>query len=116
MAGYEDEAAFDEFRQEFDLRKIAGDITAPYMVVAGEADQLSPIQYTHELFDLIEAPKRLVVYQDANHSIANASSAELGEGRESLVYDWLRDRVDGKEATSERVLVDSRGTLNASPY
>ena len=58
----------------------------------------------------------MVVYQDANHSIANASSAELGESRESLVYDWLRDRVDGKQATSERVLVDSRGHWNASPY
>ena len=116
MAGYEDEDAFDKFRLEFDLRKIAREITAPYMIVAGEADQLSPIQYTYELFDLIEAPKRLVVYQDANHSIGNASSAELGESRESLVYDWLRDRVDGTRATSERVLVDNRGNWNASPY
>jgi dienelactone hydrolase len=116
MAGYEDEDAFDEFRQEFDLRKIARDITAPYMIVAGEADQLSPIQYTYELFDLIDAPKRLVVYQDADHSMGNASSGDLGEGRESLVYDWLRDRVDGKPVTSERVMVDSRGHMNATPY
>ena len=116
MAGYEDEDSFDEFRQEFDLRKFAKDITAPYMIVAGEADQLSPIQHTYELFDLIEAPKRLVVYQDANHSIGNASSAELGESRESLVYDWLHDRVNGKLATSERVLVDSRGNSNSSPF
>jgi len=116
MAGYEDEDAFDEFRQEFDLRKVAGDITAPYMIVAGEADQLSPIQYTYELFDLIRAPRQLVVYQDANHSIGNASSAELGESRDSLVYDWLRDRVDGKEFTSERVLIDSRGHRNARPF
>ena len=86
------------------------------MIVAGEADQLSPIQHTYELFDLIKAPKRLVVYQDANHSVANASSAELGESRESLVYDWLRDRVDDKPVNSERVLVDSRGAMNATPY
>ncbi len=116
MAGYEDEDAFDEFRQEFDLRKVARDITAPYMIVAGEADQLSPIQYTYELFDLIEAPKRLVVYQDADHSMGNASSGELGENRDSLVYDWLRDRVDGKQATSERILVDSRGDMISRPY
>jgi len=116
MAGFEDEDAFDEFRQEFDLRKIAGNIAAPYMIVAGDADQLSPIHHTYELFDLIKAPKRLVVFEDANHSIANASSAALGENRESLVYDWLRDRVDGKPATSERVLVDSRGIMHATPY
>lgn len=116
MAGYEDEDAFDEFRQEFDLRKIAGDITAPYMIVAGEADQLSPIQHTYELFDLIEAPRQLVVYQDADHSIGNASSAELGPARDSLVYDWLRDRVDGKPLTSERILIDNRGDRIVRPF
>jgi dipeptidyl aminopeptidase/acylaminoacyl peptidase len=116
MAGYEDEDAFDQFRQEFDLRKIAGEITAPYMIVAGEADQLSPIQHTYELFDLIKAPKQLVVYQDADHSMGGASSGELGENRDSLVYDWLRDRVDGKAVTSERVLVDNRGDRNVRPF
>ncbi len=80
MAGYEDEDAFDEFRQEFDLRKVAKDISAPYMIVAGEADQLSPIQHTYDLFELIEAPKRLVVYQDANHSMAAASSRRARRG------------------------------------
>lgn len=116
MAGYEDEDAFDEFRQEFDLRKCASAITAPYMIVAGDADQLSPIHHTYELFDLIEAPKRLVVYQGANHSVQFASSADLGESPESMVYDWLRDRVDGKPMSSERILVDSRGNMNATPY
>jgi len=116
MAGYEDEDAFDEFRQEFDLRKVAKDISAPYMIVAGEADQLSPIQHTYDLFELIEAPKRLVVYQDANHSMAAASSGELGEARDSLVYDWLRARVDEEPFTSEMVYIDSRGIPNPTPY
>tara|TARA_A100001037_G_scaffold50914_1_gene42922 strand:- start:8498 stop:9739 length:1242 start_codon:yes stop_codon:yes gene_type:complete len=116
MAGYEDENAFDEFRKEFDLRKIAKDIVSPYMIVAGEADQLSPIHYTYELFELIEAPKRLVVYQDADHSMANAASGELGEDRESLVYDWLRDRIDDKPVLSERILVDSKGVMHPTPY
>ncbi len=116
MAGYEDEDAFDAFCQEFDLRKVAADIIAPYMIVAGDSDQLSPIHHTIELFDMITAPKRLVLYEDANHSVAQASSAELGENRETLVYDWLRDRADGKPCVSERVLVDSRGVMHATPY
>ena len=116
MAGYEDEDAFDKFRQEFDLRKCAKDITAPYMIVAGESDQLSPIHHTYELFDLIEAPKRLVVYQGANHSMKFAASADLGEDVDSLVYDWLRDRVDGKPVSSERIWVDSRGQMNSTAY
>ena len=48
--------------------------------------------------------------------MGNASSGELGENRDSLVYDWLLDRVDGKEATSERILVDSRGDQIVSPF
>ena len=100
----------------YDLRKVAADISAPYMIVAGDSDQLSPIHHTLELFDLITAPKRLVLYEDANHSVAQASSAELGENRESLVYDWLRDRVDGKPCKSEKVLVDSQGKMHSTPY
>ena len=84
--------------------------------VAGESDQLSPIHHTLDLFDMITAPKRLVLYQDANHSVAQASSSELGENRESLVYDWLRDRVDAKPCVSEKVLVDSAGKMHATPY
>jgi pimeloyl-ACP methyl ester carboxylesterase len=116
MAGYEDEDAFDEFCKEFDLRKVAGKITAPYMIVAGDSDQLSPIHHTQDLFERITAPKRLVLYEDANHSVAQASSAELGESRDTLVYDWLRDRVDGKPFRSEKVLVDSSGKMHATPY
>lgn len=116
MAGYEDEDAFDEFCKEFDLRKVVGEITAPYMIVAGDSDQLSPIHHTLELFDLITAPKRLVLYEDANHSVAQAASAELGENRECLVYDWLRDRADGKPCASEKVLVDSSGTMHSTAY
>ena len=43
-------------------------------------------------------------------------SGELGEDRESLVYDWLRDRVDEKLVISEKVLVDSRGVMHPTPY
>jgi len=86
------------------------------MIVAGEADQLSPIQHTYDLFDLIKAPRQLVVYQDADHSIGNASSAELGPARDSLVYDWLRDRADGEPVTTEKVMVDSSGTMHSEPF
>ena len=84
--------------------------------MAGDSDQLSPIRHTLALFDMITAPKRLVLYEDANHSLAQASSAELGESRDSLVYDWLRDRVDAKPCVSEKVLVDAAGKMHATPY
>ena len=86
-----------------------------YMFMADiEDDQLSPIECTYELFDLITAPKRLVVYQGANHSVADATSASLGESRHTLMADWLLDRLNGKPMTSERVFVDSAGNAHVT--
>ena len=71
---YDDEAAFDRFCERIDLRPFAPRIKAPYMVIAGENDQLSPIEHTEELFALISAPKRLVIYEGANHAFNNDTS------------------------------------------
>ena len=109
MAGYEDEDEFDEFAESLDLRPIAGDIKCPWMVVAGEDDQLSPVRHTEELFDLINAPKRIVIYEGANHGINEGTSVQLGENRATMIADWLKDRLDGKPANSERVYIDSSG-------
>ncbi len=116
MAGYEDEAAFDVFCEGFDLGKVAADIKAPYMIIAGQADQLSPIAHTHALFEKITAPKRLVVFENADHSVRNAPSADNGESRETMIYDWLRARVDGQPMVSETVFVDAAGRAHATPF
>ncbi len=109
MAGYEDEDAFDEFAETLDLRPIAGDIKAPWMAIAGADDQLSPVEHTEELFDLVKAPKRMVIYEGANHGLNEGASVQLGENRATMIADWLKDRLDGKPAVSERVFIDSTG-------
>ncbi|HEU0070865.1 MAG TPA: alpha/beta hydrolase [Alphaproteobacteria bacterium] len=116
MSGYDDEAAFDKMRQKIDLRPVAPKIKAPYMVVAGENDQLSPIEYTEELFHLINAPKRLVIYEGANHSVGDAPSVEAGDEKNALIADWLLDRVNGKPFQSERVWYTSSGKAEITPY
>ena len=116
MAGFEDEGAFDEFIKDFDLRKCAGDITAPYMVLAGEDDQLSPIEHTYELFDHVTAPKRLVVYEGANHSISDSPSAALGENRNTMMADWFADRFAGKTMESEKHFIDASGRTNVEAF
>ncbi len=68
------------------------------------------------LKDKIKGYSGTGVCQGANHSMKFAASADLGESVDSLVYDWLRDRVDGKPVNSERIWVDSRGKINATPY
>ncbi|MBM3607192.1 MAG: alpha/beta hydrolase [Alphaproteobacteria bacterium] len=116
MSGYEDEAAFDHFCQKIDLRPIAPQIDCPYMVVAGEADQLSPIEHTEHLFSLINAPKKLVIYEGANHGVGDAPSVANGEEKVTMIADWLLDRINGKPFVSERVFVDSSGRASATPY
>lgn len=116
MSGYKDEQAFDAFCRKIDLRPFAPQITCPYMVLAGENDQLSPVEHTERLFDLITAPKRLVIYEGANHSVSAASSAENGEEKNSLITDWLLDRIAGKPFVSERVWVDSSGRAITTPF
>jgi fermentation-respiration switch protein FrsA (DUF1100 family) len=115
MANYQDEAEFDRFAATLDLRPIAKDIRCPYLVVAGEDDQLSPIEHTYALFDLLKCPKSIVVYEGANHSISEGMAARLGESRNTLIADWLKDRLDGKPMRAERVIVDSTGRSNVTP-
>jgi fermentation-respiration switch protein FrsA (DUF1100 family) len=116
MSGYDDEAAFDRFCKKIDLRPVAPKIECPYMVIAGENDQLSPIEHTERLFDLITAPKRLVIYEGANHGVGDAPSVEAGEEKSTMLADWLLDRIKGKKANSERVWVDSSGRATAQPF
>ena len=113
MSGYDEEDAFDEFIKDFDLRNVAGDITAPYMVLAGEDDQLSPIEHTHELFTHIKARKKLVVYEGANHGLNEGSSVALGENRNTMMADWFADRFAGKAMESEQVFIDATGRASS---
>ena len=115
MTDYDDEDAFDEYAQRMDLRPLAKDMKCPYLVLAGEEDQLSPIEFSYELFDLVKAPKRIVVYEGANHGLNDAPSVHLGENRNTLMADWLDDRLNDKPMTSERVFIDNSGRATATP-
>jgi fermentation-respiration switch protein FrsA (DUF1100 family) len=115
MSGYDDEDEFDRFAAKLDLRPVAKDVVAPYMVVAGSDDQLSPVEFTYELFDMIKAPKTLVVYEGANHSVSEGMSVRLGENRLSMIADWLADRMAGKPLKSERIDIDSTGRSTTTP-
>lgn len=116
MSGHDDESTFDAFCKGIDLRPLASAIACPYMVVAGEADQLSPIEHTEHLFTLINAPKKLVIYEGANHGVGDAPSVANGEDKVTMIADWLLDRINGKPVVSQRVFVDSTGRTTVTPY
>ena len=106
MAGYDDEEKFDRFAEGLTLD--GGDVKCPYLVLAGEDDELSPIEYTYQIFDQIKTPKRLYVYQGEKHAFGGPA-ASLGPHWLTTIAEWLRDRADGKPMSSERIYVDTMG-------
>ncbi len=109
MSDYEDEDEFDKFAAGMDLRSQVPDITCPVLIVAGSEDQLSPVENSYEVFDCIKAPKEILVYEGANHSVAAAPSPVMGENPRVYLADWLAARLDGPPAKDLKSYVDSTG-------
>ena len=102
MTGYEDEDAFDAFAETLDVRGLEANLKAPFLLVAGEDDELCPIEWTYTIFDAIPDPKKLVVYEGERHSIRNPQYRDL-------VADWIKDRLDDVPMSSEKVYVEASG-------
>jgi len=115
MADYENEAEFDKFAKTIDLRPFVPAITCPVLILAGEQDQLSPVEHSYNVFDLITAPKEIVVYEGANHSVADASSVALGDNPKDYLADWLEARLLGQPLKSVKGFVDSSGRRTDAP-
>jgi dipeptidyl aminopeptidase/acylaminoacyl peptidase len=109
MAGYDDEAAFDEFAKTLTLREVAPMIRCPYLIVAGEDDDLCPIEFVHQFMDAISGPKVLMVYEGEKHSIRNPRAR-------ALLVDWLVDRLAGNPFKSERIYVEMSGKETHSDW
>ena len=87
----------------------------PYLCLAGEADELSPMVHTENLFKALQGPKCLVVYQDSRHSVGGVPAANLGPYPAGLVADWMAARFAGKPFPSERWYVDAGGRVSKTP-
>jgi cephalosporin-C deacetylase-like acetyl esterase len=109
MAGYEDEDEFDRFANTLTLEGVGEQIRCPYLVIAGEDDELSPIEYTYELLNKIKAPKQLVLYQGEKHALHSTSSTALGPHWGVYIAEWIKDRLDGKPMESKSIMVDLLG-------
>lgn len=116
MSGYTDEAAFDEFRKTLTWEGHADRIRIPYLCVAGESDELSPLAHTERLLTTLQCPKQLVVYQGSRHSVGNVPSAQLGPTPAVLVADWMNARLSGKTFSSERWFVEASGRIAKTQY
>ena len=111
MSGITDEAKFDEMRRSMTWEGHAEKIRAPYLCVAGEFDELSPLVHTDRLMTTLAGPKRLVVYQDSRHSVGNVPAANLGPFPPILMADWMAATLNGAPFPSERWFVESTGRI-----
>ena len=115
MSGISDENAFDDFRRSMTWEGHAELIGVPYLCVAGEFDELSPLEHTERLIKALKGPKRLVVYQDSRHSVGNVPAANLGPFPPILMADWMASTLNGKPFPSERWYVEASGRIVTAP-
>ncbi len=116
MAGFRDEGEFDKFAQTLSLKGAGEKIKCPYLVLAGEDDHLSPIEYTYDLLETVSAPKQLLLYEGADHGLGNAASAVLGPNSGTFLADWFKDRMDGKPLQTKHMKVDATGQVHESTF
>lgn len=112
MSNFTDEAKFDEFVKSLTWEGHAEKIACPYMVVAGEADELSPLEFTEKMIGVMKAPRSLVIYADSRHSVGGVPSANLGPFPPTMMADWMIARLEGKPFASERWFVDGTGRID----
>ena len=118
LTGYTDEALFDGFVPGFDLRAKVSALDCPYLVVAGELDELSPIRHTYDLVRRIPGPVELVAYENERHAPGRAPSAQFGPHWYALMADWLAARVrDRRPSAGPRfTFVKSSGHTEDRPF
>jgi dienelactone hydrolase len=115
MSGITDEAKFDEFRKSITWEGYAEKIRSPYLCLAGEADELSPLEHADRMFKTMQAPRNLVVYQDSRHSVGGVPAANLGPNPLILMADFMAARFAGAPLTSERWYVSASGQVAKTP-
>ena len=111
MSNYTDEAKFNEFAKTLTWEGHVERIRTPYLVVAGEADELSPLEHTERMIRAMSGPRQLVIYADSRHSVGNVPAGNLGPFPPTLVADWLVARLNGKPVNSERWFVEPTGRI-----
>ena len=117
MAGYEDEDQFDRFIQTFSLQGVGTTIRCPYLVIAGERDELSPIEHTYRLLEEVGTAKEMIVYEGERHGLSSTSATFLGPDWSNHVADWIHDRARGvSPAPSRHVFVDAAGNVHESTW
>lgn len=113
MSGLDgDEAAFDRMVTQIDLRPLIAKMPSPWLIVAGDEDELSPIRYSYDLARSCPVPSPMLVYAQGRHALS-LPTASVARGPHWITYaaDWLQDRLDGIQAEDFVDYVRSDGVV-----
>ena len=105
MTNISDEQAFDQYAAEMDeFFFAAGDkLKAPYLLVAGDMDELCPPEDVHAWMDRLNCPKELWMYEDVFHPMGEVA-AEIYPAIADWILDVLNNGLpDGHDRREERV-------------
>lgn len=118
MSGLQhDEAAFDRMAQEIDLRPLMPKMRVPWLVIAGDEDELSPIEHSYDLARLSPAAAPMLVYQQGRHALSPPTpSVALGPNWLTYAADWLLDRAGGLPAEDRLDYVVPSGRVERRPH
>jgi dienelactone hydrolase len=115
MTGFFDEHEFDDFAKTLTWEGQVQKISVPYLTVAGEAEELSPLAHAETMLRQMSCPRRMVVYQGSRHAVGFVPAANIGPHPPTLVADWMLDRLNGKPMASERWYIQSSGAILKTP-
>jgi cephalosporin-C deacetylase-like acetyl esterase len=91
MTGLKTYEEIGAFAEKMSLTDLAPNIRVPYLIVTGENDELTTLEGTREIYDLISGPKEMWVYQHEFHPIGPPANEWLNAS-----LDWLQKAIDGE--------------------
>ena len=110
--GLESESELDKFLQSWTLKGVAEKVKCPYLLVGGEDDQLTPVEYGLQLMDMLNSPKQMLLYEGAVHSVSGSPATTNGPNTGTYVAEWFTDRFAGKPMPSKLMKVDAAGQIH----
>lgn len=118
MSGLErDEEAFDVMAEQIDLRPVMSKMSSPWLVIAGDEDELSPMEHSYDLARSCASESPMLVYQQGRHALSLPTpSVALGPNWLTYAADWLLDRVNGLPASDYVDYVLPTGAVERRPH
>ena len=102
MSGTRSEEEFDAMCQKLSLKSDIERITCPTLMATGEFDPLSPLEDADTIFDHLNVPKEMWVFEDEFHPI-RTPEALSGHEIFHFIADWMKKALDGQFETNHSI-------------